>query len=144
MARCGTNINSTRLAARLVAQTPDVPASPGSPLAVSSNELRSTNRSGRQRTPAGVGVRRASVEVRRAQRIAGLPVSGYGELSTAKRDQWGHRYRAEQPLRYADTGAGRIASSVTTVDGQAQIRVEPANREHLIRILKEMYQALPS
>lgn len=139
-----SQINSTKLTARLVAQTPDVPASPITPFTVSPDEVRATNRSGRERTPAGVGVRRASVDVRRAQRLATVPVSGYGELSTARRDQWGHRHRAEQPLRYADSVDGRIVTSVSTVDGQTQLRVEPAGRETLVRLLTQTHHALPT
>ncbi|WP_291412906.1 ESX secretion-associated protein EspG [Actinophytocola sp.] len=137
------NINSTQMAARLVAQTPDVPAGTAKPFTVSPDEVRSTNRSGRQRTPSGVTVRRASAEARLAQRLAALPVSGYGELSTATRDQWGHRHRAEEPLRYADTTDGRVATVVTTVAGQSQVRVEPASRDSMIRILTRMHRSLP-
>ncbi len=137
------NINSTRLAARLVAQTPDVPASPDTPFAVSPDEVRSTNRSGRQRTPSGVTVRRANAAVRRAQRLAASPVTGYGELSTARRDQWGHRHRAEHPLRYADTTTGRIATLTDSTDGQLLVRVQPASHDTMIHLLIQMHGSLP-
>lgn len=135
--------NSSRLAARLVAQTPDVTAGPGRPFTVSPDEVLSANRGGRQRTPSGVTVRRASAEVRLARRLAALPVSGCGELSTARRDRWGRRHRAEEPLRYVDTADGRIATLVTTVSGRSLTRVEPASRDTMIRTLTHMHRSLP-
>jgi ESX secretion-associated protein EspG len=140
-----TTIKSTRLAARLVAQTPDVPASPVRMFTVSPAELRATSRSGRQRTPAGVGVRRASAEVRRAQQLAAIPVTGFGELSTARRDAWGHRHRAQHPLRYRDTIDGRHALIVPS-DSSAEdlIRIEPVTRDDLVRHLTTLHQSLPT
>jgi len=140
-----TTIKSTRLAARLVAQTPDVPASPVTVFTVSPAEVRSTSRSGRQRTPAGVGVRRASTDVRRAQQLAAAPVSGFGELSTARRDAWGHRHRAEHPLRYRDTVDGRHALIVPSdSSADSQVRIEPVTRDDLVRHLTTMHQSLPN
>jgi hypothetical protein len=137
------NINSTRLAARLVAQTPDVPASLDNPFTVSPDEVRSTNRSGRLRTPSGVTVHRANAAVRRAQRLAASPVTGYGELSTARRDQWGHRHRAEHPLRYADNTTGRIVTLADSTAGQPLVRVQPASRDTMIPLLIQMHHSLP-
>ncbi len=128
-----SQVNSTRLAERLVAQTPDVPAGRGAPFTVSAAEVRATRRDGRQRTAAGVGVRRAAPEVRQARRLAGLPATGHGELSVARRDGWGRRRRAGQPLRYTDTSDGRFA--VLFTGGPDRVRVEPAGRADLVRHL---------
>ncbi|MCT2582372.1 ESX secretion-associated protein EspG [Actinophytocola gossypii] len=135
-----TSVNSTRLAERLVAQTPDMPAGRGGALTVSPAEVRATRRDGRQRTPAGVGVRRAGPEVRDAQRLAALPTTGHGELSVAKRDELGRRHRYPRPVRYTDTSEGRF---VLLFDSDDQVRVEPAGRVELVRHLERMVQALP-
>ena len=134
-----TSVNSTRLAERLVAQTPDVPAGRGGAFTVSSAEVRATRRDGRQRTPAGVGVRRAGPEVRHAQRLAALPTTGHGELSVARRDELGRRHRCPRPVRYTDTAEGRFALLFGRDD---QVRVEPAGRAELMRHLDRMGQAL--
>jgi hypothetical protein len=125
-----------RLAERLVAQTPDVQAGSGAPFTVSASEVRSTRPDGRQRTPAGVGVRRPGPEVRRARRLVALPVSGYGELSVATRDEWGSRRRAAHPLRYTDTSEGRFA--LLPGVGDDQVRMVPAGRDDLVRHLTGM------
>ncbi|MPZ80012.1 MAG: hypothetical protein GEV28_06270 [Actinophytocola sp.] len=131
-----TSIHASRLAERLVAQTPDVPAGQGRPFTVSAAEVRSTRRDGRQRTPAGVGVRRAVPDVRQAQRLAALPATGYGELSVARRDELGRRHRARKPLRYTDTSDGRF--TMLFAGGEDQVRVEPASRDDLVRHLNAM------
>lgn len=138
-------IPSTRLATRLVAQTPDVPTSPVKPFTVSPHELRSTSRSGRQRTAAGVGVHRASPEVRRTQQLAAVPVNGFGELSTATRDAWGHRHQAEHPLHYRDTVDGRHTLIMTSdQSADTQVRIEPVTRDDLVRHLTDMHRSLPT
>jgi hypothetical protein len=45
-----------------------------------------------------------------ARRLTELPVTGFGELSVARRVDWGRRHRAPQPLRYTDTSEGRFVS----------------------------------
>lgn len=135
-----TSIHASRLAERLVAQTPDVPAGRGRPFTVSAAEVRATRRDGRQRTPAGVGVRRATTEVRHARRLAALPATGHGQLSVARRDELGRRHRARNPLRYTDTSDGRF--TLLFGGGEDQVRVEPAGRDDLVRHLTRMDQAL--
>lgn len=135
-----SSVNSTRLAERLVAQTPDVPAGRGGSFTVSAAEVRASGRDGRQRTPSGVGLRRAAPEVRRARQLAALPSTGHGELSVARRDGLGRRRRSPRPLRYTDTGEGRFTLSLL---GDAdQVRVEPAGRDDLVRQLTRMEQTL--
>jgi hypothetical protein len=127
---------ANRLAERLVAQTPDVPAGSGTPFTVSASEVRATRPDGRRRTPTGAGVRRAGPEVRRTRRLVELPVGGFGELSVATRDEWGRRRRAAQPLRYTDTSEGRFALLPGAGDGE--VRVTPAGRDDLVRHLTTM------
>jgi EspG family len=135
-----TSVHSAKLAERLVAQTPDVPAGRGKPFTVSPTEVRATRGDGRQRTLVGVGVRRAAPEVQLARRLATLPTTGHGELSVARRDEVGRRRRARQPLRYTDTSDGRFAMLFTA--GKDEVRVEPARRDDLVRHLNLMDQAL--
>ncbi|MGB3439326.1 MAG: ESX secretion-associated protein EspG [Actinophytocola sp.] len=130
-----SRIGANRLAERLVAQTPDVPAGSGTPFTVSAAEVRSTRPDGRLRTPAGAGVRRAGPEARRVRRLAALPVGGFGELSVATRDEWGRRRRAAQPLRYTDTSEGRFVLLPGAGD---DVRVAPASRDDLVRHLTRM------
>jgi hypothetical protein len=130
---------ANRLAERLVAQTPDVPAGAGTPFTVSATDVRSTRPDGRRRTSTGVGVRRAGPELRRARRLVALPVSGYGELSVAARDEWGRRQRAAQPLQYTDTSEGRF--TLLPGAGDDQVRMAPAGREDLVRHLTAMAPA---
>jgi hypothetical protein len=127
------SIHPSRLGEELVQQTPPVPAGRGTPFTVSAAEVRSTTPDGRQRTTSGVGMRRAGPEVRQAQRLARLPSTGHGELSVARRDEWGRRQRASRPLRYTDTSEGRFAVLFTA--GDDQVRLEPAGRPELFRHL---------
>jgi hypothetical protein len=133
---CVRSIHPNRLGAELVEQTPPVPAGRGISFTVSAAEVRSTGRDGGQRTTSGVGVRRASPEVRQARRLASLPSMGHGELSVARRDEWGRRQRARRPLRYADTSEGRFV--VLFAAGSDQVQVEPAGRAELVRHLARM------
>jgi hypothetical protein len=135
-----TSINSTRLAVRLVAQTPDVPAGRGKSFTVSAAEVRATRRDGRLRTPSGVGVRRAGPEVGLAQRLAGLPSTGHGELCVAKRDALSRRHRVPRPLRYTDTSEGRFM--MRFLEGEDLVQVVPAGQDDLVRYLAQMEQAL--
>lgn len=131
-------VPSARLAERLVAQLPDVPPASFTPATVSVADVRATGPSGRQRTASSVMSRRASPETRQVRELSTLPTVGGGELSVAARDRWGHRTRAEAPLRYADTGLGRIANLVV---GQ-RVRVEPGSRAVLAAELRKMRTAL--
>lgn len=140
-----SGIPSGRLAERLVAQLPEVPAGPGKPFTVSVADVRATSPSGRQRTASGVRVRRAAPRVRQAKQLLARPTTGCGELSVAVRDQWGHRTRVEHPLRYADTDLGRIANrEITVAHGEPQIRIQPANRDDLAAVLHDMRRSLPA
>lgn len=133
-----TSVNSTRLAERLVAQTPDVPPGRAKSFTVSAAEVRATRRDGRQVTPSGARVRQAAPEVRQARQLAALPSTGHGELSVARRDELGRRQRSPHPLRYSDTSGGRYILSFVS----DQIRVEPAGRDDLVRHLYRMEQKL--
>ena len=132
------SVPSSRLADRLVAQLPDVPPASFTPVVVSIADVRATSPSGRQR--GGVLSRRASPEARQARRLSSRPTTGGGELSVAVRDRWGHRTRADQPLRYADTDLGRIANLV--VDDDLRVRVEPGSRASLAATLRQMRAAV--
>lgn len=134
-----SSVGSGRLAERLVAQAPDIPAGRGRSFTVSAAEVRATRRDGRQRTASGVGLRPAGPDVRDAKRLATLPSTGHGELTVAKRDGAGRR-RAPRPLRYTDTTEGRF--SLTQLDDD-QVRVAPAARDDLVHQLVRMDQALP-
>jgi hypothetical protein len=135
-----SSINSGRLAERLVAQLPDVRPGRGRPFTASASEVRAARRDGRLPTPGGAGMRRASQEVRLAQRLAALPTTGHGELSVARRDEWGRRRRAPHSLRYTDTSDGRFA--LLFPDGHDQVGVQPADRTWLVRQLYLMEDAL--
>lgn len=131
-------IGHDRLPDRLVALTPDVPAGHGPPLVVSAAEVRATRPDGRTHTPAGVGIRRAPPDVRRAYQLATTPSTGHGELLVATSDVTGRR-RTPRALRYTDTTVGRFAV-LTETDGD-RVRLEPATRADLVRHLAKMSDA---
>lgn len=135
-------VPSSRLADRLVAQLPDVPPASFTPVTVAVADVRATRPNGRQRVASGVLSRRASPEARQERRLSSRPTTGGGELSVAARDRWGHRTRADQPLRYADTDLGRIANLMSADD--QRVRIEPGSRAALAATLRDMRAALIS
>jgi hypothetical protein len=104
-----TRIPSSRLAERLVAQTPDVPAAAGVPVVVARSELHAA---GRVRGSAAV------------RRLLALPTIGAGELYVG---------RCDDPISYVDTVGGRVvvtalvpdAVRVGAADLVAQLRRSP-------------------
>jgi hypothetical protein len=136
-----SSIPAGRLAERLVAQTPLIPAGPGTPLLVSPAEFRSVNRAGRQLTATGAIVRKASPDARHAKQLLAQPRTGGGELWVAARDDAGRRHVVKQPLRYADIAGGR---HLITTNGAAQVRLIPAGRTQLITVLNQAHRNLPA
>lgn len=136
-----SSIPAGRLAERLVAQTPLIPAGPGKPLVVSPAEVRSVNRAGRQLTATGAIVRKASMEARQVKELLAQPGTGGGELWVAARDGAGHRHVIKQPLRYADIAGGR---HLITVHGTAQVQLVPAGRAQLVTALNQAHRTLPA
>jgi hypothetical protein len=135
-----TSIPAGRLAERLVAQTPLVPAGPGKPLLVSPADVRSVNRAGRQLTATGAIVRKASPDTRHAKQLLAQPRTGGGELWVAARDSTGRRHVTKQPLCYADLTSGR---HLITRHGTVQVQVSPAGRAHLVTALNRAHHTLP-
>jgi hypothetical protein len=134
-----TSIPAGRLAERLVAQTPYIPAGPGKPLLVSPAEVRSVNRAGRQLTATGAIVRKASADARQVKQLLAKPRTGGGELWVAARDSAGRRHVIKQPLRYADIDNGR---HLITMQGAAQVRLIPAGHTQLVTALNEAHRTL--
>jgi hypothetical protein len=127
-----SNIPTTRLADRLVAQTPPVPAAQVKPFLVSPAEVRSVTWSGRLLSPAGVTARRASPETRLAKQLLVQPRTGGAELWAATRTSTGLRHAIEHPVRYADVGGRRWL--ITTVS-PTQVALGPGGPEHLVAVL---------
>lgn len=126
----------------LVAQLPEVPPAQGQQVSLLQSDLQA-GASGRVRTEAGVGMRPAPPEVRMAQQIAQQPTLGGGELYVAVRDRLGRRKTVPEPLRYADTPAGRWLNYMTpTGDGEQRILLKPATPNELAGRLQEMHRAL--
>lgn len=94
------SVRPLRLAERLVAQLPEVPAGLGQPLRVPRAELHATDEGGRQPTDSGAGLRRARPEVRRALRLMSAPTTGAGELHVTSST-------SAEPVGYVDTAQGR-------------------------------------
>jgi len=134
-----SNVHSERLAEQLVAQTPDIAPGRAKPLTFSPAELRATNRTGRVRTAAGVGLRPASPEVRRAKALIALPTTGAGELYTAKRDHTGRRLADDQPVSYVDSVDGRYAERALP---GGQVSVRPVGRADLVAELQAKHREL--
>ncbi len=127
-----SNIPTTRLADRLVAQAPPVPAAQVKPFLVSPAEVRSVTWSGRLLSPTGVIARRASPETRLAKQLLVQPRTGGAELWAATRTSTGLRHAIEHPVRYADLGGRRWL--ITTVS-PTQVALGPGSPEHLVAAL---------
>jgi hypothetical protein len=126
----------------LVGQTADVPPGRGEAFSLMRSDAVASV-GGRQRTEAGVGTRPANTEVRLAQKIAALPTTGGGQLYVAIRDGVGRRRATEQPLRYADTKAGRWLNLMTPLrGGDHRVLIAPAGRRDLVVRLQEMHRTL--
>lgn len=125
-------IPTTRLADRLVAQAPPVPAAPVKPFVVSPAEVRSVTWTGRLLSPAGATARRASPETRLAKQLLVQPRTGGGELWAATRTSTGLRRAIEQPVRYADLGGRRW---LITTHSATQVSLGPGGPEHLVAAL---------
>jgi hypothetical protein len=136
-----SQIRAESLPDELVGQTADVPPGRGDAFSLLRSDAMASV-GGRQRTEAGVGTRRASPEVRLAQKIAELPTKGGGQLSVAVRDGLGRRRATEQPLRYADTPNGRWLNHTTPVGDDQRIFIAPASRRDLVSRLQEMHASL--
>lgn len=116
-----------RLAEALVGQIPDRPPGPGKPLSVTRSEVLGTTR-------IIEAVHPANLPARRARQLIALPTRASGELYAAHRDHLG-RYRVSDPLRYADTDAGRYLNLATGAD---RILITPAARADLLSRLKAL------
>lgn len=136
-----TSIPAGRLAERLVAQTPLIPAGPGTPLIVSPAEVRSVNRAGRQLTATGAIVRKASPHARHTKQLLAQPRTGGGELWVAARDHTGRRHVITQPVRYADISNGR---HLITTPSTTHVQLIPAGRVQLVATLNQAYRSLPT
>jgi hypothetical protein len=137
-----SQIRPESLPEELVAQTAEVPPGRGEAFSLLQSEALASV-GGRQPTEAGVGTRPASTEVRLAQKIAGLPTIGGGQLSVAVRDGLGRRRATMQPLRFADTRAGRWLNQMSPLgNGENRILIAPASRRDLVIRLREMHRTL--
>lgn len=127
-----SNIPTTRLADRLVAQAPPLPAAPVKPFLVSPAEVRAVTATGRLLSPTGVTARRASPETRLAKRLLVQPRTGGAELWAATRTSTGLRRAIEHPVRYADLGGRRW---MITNHSPTQVTVGPGSPERLVAAL---------
>ena len=136
-----SNIHSGRLAEHLVAQTPDIRPGRMTPFTVSLAEVRSTDRTGRQRTATGASIRRAAPEVRLAKAFATTPTTGAGHLYVAVRDADGiRRDHEDTPVSYLDNVDGRY---VERLAGTGMATVRPATRADLVTELLARQRKLP-
>lgn len=133
------NIHSGRLAERLLAQAPDIGPGRAKPVTFSPAEVRVTDRTGRQRTAGGVGVRRAGPEVRQARALVTLPTTGAGELYVAVRDDGGRQHADDQPVTYVDSADGRY---VERAAGRGLVSIRPATAAELVTELRARHRRL--
>lgn len=134
------DIGRNSLAEALVGQTADVPAGAGGGVTVVRAELLATH-DGQRISEAGVGVRRASADVRYVQRLASSPATGGGELYVAVRDAVGRR-RLSGPLHYTDTSHGRFTIVTAPSPEPDQVTVAPATRSDLVTRLRRCHESL--
>jgi len=134
-----SNIPTTRLADRLVAQAPPVPPAPVKPFLVSPAEVRSVTWSGRLLSPTGVTARRASPETRLAKQLLVQPRTGGAELWAAARTNTGLRHAVEHPVRYADLGGRRW---MITTHNPTQVALGPGSPEQLVAALNRSLGAV--
>jgi len=133
------HVSANALAARLVAQAPDVPPGAGAAVTVRRSEVLAhaagTRRSGTVR------VRPPSADVRWAAATAAAPTTGSGELWVAARDRGGRR-REVNPVSYVDTKAGRYLVATKDVGGDTEVLLAPATARGLAARLNEAHRLL--
>ncbi|SDD44905.1 ESX secretion-associated protein EspG [Actinokineospora iranica] len=133
-------VDPDRLPDVLAAQTPDTPPARGQAVTVVADEMRAAA-AGQRHTAAGVGIRQVGADIRLAQRITALPVTGGGQLYVAVRDGGGRRSAVRQPLRVADTVQGRWLNYTPPNDG-SRVVFAPGDRPAVVGRLREMWRAL--
>lgn len=109
------SVHRQRLAERLAAHLPDVPAGAGPPLRVDLAELRATDPSGGRPTEGGAGLRRVGPQVRRAAALVAAPTTGAGEL---------YPVGGRAPVSYVDSAHGRYLVATT----RDVLEIRPATR----------------